>query len=191
MTHHDIPAGVHAPNRRPGPRLSPPPSGEAGAQPWSWRQLQQLCLLSTGGGAGHRPGSGSGATQGARGLPVAGRRCGSELEGGCDKNMTIHDIPAGVPPYAAGAVTRDEGSVVRDDAKSLPAHIRRRWHHSSTASAKIRTDSWSGLDRSQVSFVSSASGVRARRRNRSSAPRWNPVVMPRLSKNAAISTISG
>ena len=40
------------PHRRPGPRLSPPPSGEAGAQPRSWRQFQRLSLLSTGCGGG-------------------------------------------------------------------------------------------------------------------------------------------
>ena len=40
-------------NRHPGPRLSSPPSGEAGVQPRFWRQLQRLSLLSAGcGGMG-------------------------------------------------------------------------------------------------------------------------------------------
>ena len=52
---HTFPLGgvaLHYANRRPGPRLSPPPSGEAGAQPRFSRQLQRSVPFFTGCGGG-------------------------------------------------------------------------------------------------------------------------------------------
>ncbi len=52
---HTFPLGgvaLHYTNRRPGPRLSPPPSGEAGAQPRFSRQLQRSIPFFTGCGGG-------------------------------------------------------------------------------------------------------------------------------------------
>ena len=148
MTKHDNSAGVpavHAPNRRPGPRLSSPPSGEARAQPRFSRQPQIGVRAGFGGStfsppvaAAARvrvpdrvrdddmdPGSRSGVTKEGCLKRRANLR---SREGGHDKNMTIHDIPAGVPlnslrtgfRYAAGAATRDGGSVVRQPALNLP-----------------------------------------------------------------------
>ena len=111
------------PHRHPGPRLSPPPSGEAGAQPRSWRQFQRLSLLSTG--------CGSGASQGWAPARGPGRRLEACVAKSPDRDVCMRSrrrggpetsyphivMPGLVPSISFGAIAAAE-----TDARNKSGH---------------------------------------------------------------------